>query len=84
MSEVCINDVNNCEVTTSGIGHETCDTVMLYSRYKDMPKAGTCDTGARYMLSSALDISANFMQVDIGRGMQGENNKELSILCNTL
>ena len=48
-----------------------------------MPNAGTCDTGARYMLSSALDISANFMQVDIGRGMQGENNKELYILCNT-
>ena len=48
-----------------------------------MPNAGTCDTGARYMLSSALDISANFMQVDIGRGMQGENNKELSILCKT-
>ena len=66
------------------VGHETSDTVMLYSRYKDMPNAGTCDTGARYMLSSALDISANFMQVDIGRGMQGENNKELSILCNTL
>ena len=42
-----------------------------------MPNAGTCDTGARYMLSSALDISANFMQVDIGRGMQGENNKEM-------
>ena len=46
-----------------------------------MPNAGTRDTGARYMLSSALDISANFMQVDIGRGMQGENNKEMSILC---
>ena len=46
-----------------------------------MPNAGTCDTGARYMLSSALDISANFMQEDIGRGMQGENNKELSVLC---
>ena len=84
MSEVCINDVINREVTTRGIGHETSDTVMLYSRYKEMPNAGTCDTGARYMLSSALDISANFMQVDIGRGMQGENNKELSILCNTL
>ena len=50
-----------------------------------MPNAGTCDTGARYMLSSALDISANFMQVqvDIGRGMQGENNKDMSILCKT-
>ena len=66
------------------VGHETCDTVMLYSRYKEMPNTRTRDTGARYMLSSALDISANFMQVDIGRGMQGENNKELSILCNTL
>ena len=50
-----------------------------------MPNAGTCDTGARqiHMLSSALDISANFMQVDIGRGMQGENNKDMSILCKT-
>ena len=63
-------------------GHETSDTVIQQvSRYKEMPNAGTCDTGARYMLSSALDISANFMQVDIGRGMQGENNKDMSILC---
>ena len=53
--------------------------ILLYSWYKEMPNTGTCDTGAHYMLSSALDISANFMQVDIGRGMQGENNKELSI-----
>ena len=65
-------------------GHETLrQVILIYSRYKEMPNTGTRDTGARYMLSSALDISANFMQVDIGRWMQGENNKEMSILCKT-